>query len=114
MKLDETPDSAKSIIEKMTGKGSDIYVSEFFDLSLREVNWQKVEKRARFTIELNKEVTKGLKAVYVLHMLADGSFECIPTSLNGNVIKFTMNSQSPVAYVLRYGKAVPVVNTSAS
>lgn len=47
-------------------------------------------------------------------MLADGSFECIPTSLNGNVIKFTMNSQSPVAYVLQYSKAVPVVNTSAS
>lgn len=114
VKLDGMPDSAKSIIKKTAGKGLDIYVSEFFDLSLRDVNWQKVEKRATFTIELNKDVTKGLKAVYVLHMLADGSFECIPASLNGSVIKFTMNSQSPVAYVLQYGKAVPVVNTSAS
>ena len=46
-------------------------------------------------------------------MKNDGSFECVPATLSGNNITFTLNSQSPIAYVLNYGYAKPVVNTSA-
>ena len=99
----------------VAGKGASSYVTPFFDLSLRDANWQKVEKKATFTLTLSKDVTKGLKSVYVLHMKADGSFECVPATLKGNDVTFTLNSQSPVAYVLNYGTtSTPVVNTAAN
>ena len=48
-------------------------------------------------------------------MKADGSFECVPATLKGNDVTFTLNSQSPVAYVLNYGTtSTPVVNTAAN
>ena len=115
VKVSDMPAAAKNVIEAVAGKGASSYVTPFFDLSLRDANWQKVEKKATFTLTLSKDVTKGLKSVYVLHMKADGSFECVPATLKGNDITFTLNSQSPVAYVLNYGTtSTPVVNTAAN
>ena len=115
VKVSDMPAAAKDVIEAVAGKGASSYVTPFFDLSLRDANWQKVEKKATFTLTLSKDVTKGLKSVYVLHMKADGSFECVPATLKGNDITFTLNSQSPVAYVLNYGTtSTPVVNTAAN
>ena len=114
VKVSDMPAAARNVIEAVVGKSSSSYVTPFFDLSLRDVNWNKVQKRATITIALSKDITKGLKSVYVLHMLPDGSFECVPTTLKGNVITFTLNCQSPVAYVLNYGSSTPVVNTAAN
>lgn len=115
VKVSDMPAAAKNAIEAVAVKGASSYVTPFFDLSLRDANWQKVEKKATFTLTLSKDVTKGLKSVYVLHMKADGSFECVPATLKGNDITFTLNSQSPVAYVLNYGTSTaPVVNTAAN
>ena len=112
-KVEEMPDEAKRVIEEAAGKLSSSYVTSFIDLSLIDSNSNKVEKRATFTLTLSKDVAKGLKSVYILHMKNDGSFECVPATLSGNNITFTLNSQSPIAYVLNYGYAKPVVNTSA-
>lgn len=112
-KVEEMPDEAKRVIEAAAGKLSSSYVTSFIDLSLVDSNSNKVEKRATFTLTLSESITKGLKSVYILHMKNDGSFECVPAILKGNNITFTLNSQSPIAYVLNYGYAKPVVNTGA-
>lgn len=112
-KVDDMPEEAKKVIESVTGKTSSTYVTSFFDLSLVDSNSNKVEKRATFTLTLSESIIKGLKSVYILHMKNDGRFECVPATLKGNNITFTLNSQSPVAYVLNYGNAKPVVNTCA-
>ena len=112
-KVEDMPQEAKKVIESVAGKLTSSYVTTFFDLSLVDSSNNKVEKRATFTLTLSNDITKGLKSVYILHMKNDGSFECVPATLKGNTITFTLNSQSPVAYVLNYGNMKPVVNTGA-
>ena len=112
-KVEDMPQEAKKVIESVAGKLSSSYVTSFFDLSLVDSNYNKVEKRATFTLTLSESITKGLKSVYILHMKNDGSFECVPAILKGSTITFTLNSQSPIAYVLNYGNMKPVVNTGA-